>query len=185
MMALKLKTPGDVPSMRPSIAAPMRFRVLVEPVALSLVLAGAAILFYWHHQPAPAQLVGGAIVNERPPAPGFALSDQFGAPETMSAFRGRPIALTFLYTDCPDVCPLIASNLHETYKQLGNLGKQVQLMAVTVDPEHDTTDKIRQFSAQRGLTDELLFLNGSREELASVWGAYHITAQADTQEPDR
>jgi protein SCO1 len=75
---------------------------------------------------------------------------------------------------------LIASNLHETYKRLGNLAQQVQLMAVTVDPEHDTTDKIREFSDQRGLTDEWLFLNGSRAQLTSVWRAYHITAQPDT-----
>jgi hypothetical protein len=63
--------------------------LLLEVLALSLVVAAAAILFYWHHQSAPAELVGGAIVKERPSAPDFMLADQFGASETMSARRGR------------------------------------------------------------------------------------------------
>lgn len=76
------------------------------------------------------------------------------------------MALTFLYTNCPDVCPLIAANLHETYKQLGDQAKQVGIVAVTVDPEHDTTDRVRQFSDQRGLTNQWLFMTGSRGQLA-------------------
>jgi protein SCO1/2 len=178
-MALKLRSPDAIPTMRHYAPPWVRSLWTLEVLALSLVVVGAGILVYWHHQSAPAQLVGGAIVKDRPAAPDFALADQFGATETMRALRGRAIALTFLYTNCPDVCPLIAANLHETYKQLGNLAPQVQLMAVTVDPEHDSTDTIRQFSDQRGLTNEWLFLNGSRDQLTPVWSAYHITAQPD------
>jgi protein SCO1 len=182
-MAVKLRTPGDVPSMRPRASAWIWSRWILGALALAAVIGLSESLFSWRFRSAPTQLVGGAIINDRPAAPDFTLSDQFSATDTLSALRGRPIALTFLYSNCPDVCPLIAANLHETYKQLGNLAQQVQLMAVTVDPEHDTTDKIRQFSDQRGLTNEWLFLNGSRDQLASVWSAYHITAQPDTPAP--
>lgn len=42
----------------------------------------------------------------------FTLRDQFGAPVRLSDFRGRSVGLTFLYTFCPDVCPLVTANLH-------------------------------------------------------------------------
>lgn len=179
-MALKLRTPGEVPSLRPRASAWIRSAWVVVVLALIVVVGISASVFTLRYRSAPAQIVGGAIVKDRPAAPDFTLSDQFGATETLGGMRGHPVALTFLYTNCPDVCPLIAANLHETYKQLGGLAQQVQVMAVTVDPEHDSTDKIRQFSDQRGLTNEWLFLNGSRDQLAAVWTAYHITAQPDT-----
>jgi protein SCO1/2 len=47
------------------------------------------------------QLLGGASVNGRPPAPDFALTDQFGRVQQLSQLRGKPVALTFLYTTCP------------------------------------------------------------------------------------
>jgi protein SCO1 len=165
--------------MRPNTFAWFRSPWILGVLALAAVVSLSASLLTWRYRSVPGQLVGGAIINDRPAAPDFTLSDQFGATERLDSLRGRPIALTFLYTNCPDVCPLIAANLHETYKQLGDQAHQVQLMAVTVDPEHDTTDKIRQFSDQRSLTDEWLFLNGSRDQLAGVWSAYHITAQPD------
>ncbi len=179
-MALKLRTASDVPPVRPRDSAWRTSPWPLAVVALVAVVGLSAAFLVWHYRSAPAQLVGGALLKDRPAAPDFTLPDQFGAPETLGAMRGRPIALTFLYTNCPDVCPLIAANLHETYKQLGGLAPQVQLMAVTVDPENDTTQKIREFSDQRGLTNEWLCLNGSRDQLTSVWRAYHITAQPDT-----
>jgi protein SCO1 len=153
----------------------------VAGVAIVVLLAcGLAAGFaYWRMHAAPGQLVGGAIAKGNPPAPDFTLTDQFGASDALSSFKGRPVALTFLYTNCPDVCPLIASNLHQTYKQLGNQAAEVGLVAVTVDPEHDSVDKVRQYSEQRGLTNQWLFLVGTRDQLAPVWRAYGITAQPD------
>ena len=156
-----------------------RGRWLGGIAAILLVGALAAGLVIWHQRAVPTQLVGGAIVKNQPPAPDFTLTDQFGGTTALSGFKGRPVALTFLYTNCPDVCPLIASNLHESYKQLGDQADLVGIVAVTVDPEHDSVDKVRQYSDQRGLTNQWRFLVGTRDQLTPVWGAYHITAQPD------
>jgi cytochrome oxidase Cu insertion factor (SCO1/SenC/PrrC family) len=85
--------------------------------------------------------------------------------------------LTFLYTTCPDVCPLIASNLHEAYKRLGGQAANVALVAVTVDPVNDTVSQVRQFSDQHALSDEWFFLTGSADQLQPVWRSYGILAQ--------
>ena len=137
-----------------------------------LVLAGVA---YWRLRPVPT-LIGDYLSNPYP-APDFTLTDQFGHPETLSRFRGRPVALTFIYTNCPDVCPLIASNLHAAYQQLGPDAQRVRFLAVTVDPERDTVAQIRQFSIEHGLLDEWLFTTGARPNLERVWKAYGIDSR--------
>jgi protein SCO1/2 len=144
-------------------------------LALVIVLGGGFVA--WRALATPARLVGGADITNRPPAPDFTLTDQLGRTQQLSKFKGRPIALTFLYTNCPDVCPLIAANLHETYKQLGNQAKDVAILAVTVDPANDTVPQLRTFSDQRSLTDEWSFMTGPADQLDHVWQAYGILAQ--------
>jgi protein SCO1/2 len=161
---------------RPGARQRPRLVAIAAVLAVIAVAAGVVIL---HQRTAPTQLVGGAIVNGQMQAKDFALTDQFGGQVALSDFNGRPIALTFLYTNCPDVCPLIAANLHEAYKRLGDQAGQVGIVAVTVDPEHDSVDKVRQFSDQRGLTNQWRFLVGTRDQLTLVWRAYGILAQPE------
>ena len=61
----------------------------------------------------------------------------------LSSYKGRPVALPFLYTNCADVFPLIAANLHEAYRKLGDQATRVGIVAVTVDPEHDSVETAR------------------------------------------
>ncbi len=69
------------------------------------------------------------------PAPGFALTDQHGEQVTLADQRGKVTALTFLYTHCPDVCPLTAAQLRLVDEQLGADADHVALLAISVDPE--------------------------------------------------
>src|SRR5579885_1346108 len=64
------------------------------------------------------------------PAPDFRLTDQFGKQISLSQFRGEPVVLTFLYTHCPDVCPLTAEKLHQVQLQLGKDASHVMMLAV-------------------------------------------------------
>ncbi len=114
-----------------------------------------------------------------PPAPAadFSLTDQSGREVSLSSLRGKPVALTFIYTNCPDACPVIASNMHAAYLQLGSQAKNVALVAVTVDPERDNVEQILKFSQDRGLADEWLFFTGARPQLEQVWQSYGILAQ--------
>lgn len=140
----------------------------------AVLLAG---LLYWRFRPVSQELVGGGIVSPPFEAPDFTLTDQFDLSRHLQGFQGRPMALTFVYTNCPDVCPLIASNMHAAYAKLGTEAKGVVLLAVTVDPERDTIPQVRRFSQQRGMLGEWLFLTGSRPQLEAVWKSYGIYPQ--------
>jgi protein SCO1/2 len=145
----------------------------IAPLVLLLILGGVA---YGRFHPTARELKGGAIIAGRQPAPDFVLTDQNGESVQLSSFRGKPVALTFIYTNCADVCPLIAWNMHLAYQSLGSDAKNVSLLAVSVDPEHDTQAQLKAFSDQRQLTNEWHFMTGIRPVLEQVWRSYHIDA---------
>src|SRR5215471_13774070 len=71
------------------------------------------------------------------PAPNFRLKDQYGNVISLAQFKGKPVVLTFLYTHCPDVCPLTAEKIHTTMQSLGNSAQNVAVVAVSMDPKGD------------------------------------------------
>lgn len=113
-------------------------------------------------------------------APDFRLKDQFGKEISLSQFQGKPVVLTFLYTHCPDVCPLTADKLHVAMQNLGNGAQQVTVLAVSMDPKGDTAAAAQNFSRIHKLGDYFYFLIGTHDELAPVWASYSVDAQAAT-----
>jgi protein SCO1 len=111
------------------------------------------------------------------PAPGFRLTDQFGKPVSLSQFAGKPVVLTFMYTHCPDVCPLMAEKLHTAMLDLGSDAQRVAVVAISVDPKGDTVAAALNFSRVHHMVTFWHFLTGTQAELAPVWSAYAIDAQ--------
>ena len=113
----------------------------------------------------------------------FALRDQDGNVVRLSAQRGRFVLLTFLYTNCPDVCPLIASNLNQILRELaGSQRRDVRVIAVSVDPRHDTRSAVRTYVAEHRLLPQFRYLIGSRAELKPVWQAYNLVVETGSGE---
>jgi len=82
------------------------------------------------------------------PAPEFALTSQNGLPVTLADFHGRVVAVTFIYTACPDVCPLLTDKMAHVQDELGAaFGPQVAFVSITVDPEHDTPEVLKEYAA--------------------------------------
>lgn len=108
------------------------------------------------------------------PAPDFKLADQTGSAVSLADFRGKVGVLTFLYTRCPDECPLIASKLYTTSGLLGDAMNQTAFVAVSVDPDNDTPLAVAKFVQQHNLEGKLRYLIGTREQLQPVWSAYSL-----------
>lgn len=75
----------------------------------------------------------------------FALTGHDGRPRTLADFRGKVVAVFFGYTQCPDVCPTALATLAEAKRKLGADGADVQGVFVTVDPERDTPELLRNY----------------------------------------
>jgi protein SCO1/2 len=128
-----------------------------------------------------SRFAGAALVNGTP-APGFALRDQSGRVVRLSAERGRFVIVTFLYTNCPDVCPLIASNLNTALRELGPRRREVRVLAVSVDPKGDTPTAVRAYARAHRLVPQFRYLIGTAAELRRVWARYDVLAVA--RKPD-
>jgi len=119
-------------------------------------------------------LDGGAITRPEPAQP-LALHDAHGHAITLAGQRGRWTLVTFLYTHCPDVCPLIASNLNTVLRARGPKAK-LSVLAVSVDPKGDTAANVRAYERRMHLEPNFHFLIGSRAQLRPVWAAWHVLA---------
>ena len=115
------------------------------------------------------------------PAPNFQLTDQQGKTVSLAQFRGKPVVVTFMYTHCPDVCPLTAERLHSTMLKLGNQAQNVGILAVSTDPKRDTAAEALKFSQAHNMQDYWHFLIGKEQTLSPIWSEYSIYAQQQQQ----
>ena len=110
------------------------------------------------------------------PAPNFRLIDQFGRPVSLAQFKGKPVVLTFLYTHCPDQCPLTAEKLHAVMLSLGSDAQRVGVVAVSTDPRRDTTAAALNFSQVHRMQNYWHYLLGTESELSPIWSSYSVYA---------
>lgn len=111
------------------------------------------------------------------PAPDFHLTDARGGVIDTKDLRGRPYVVTFLYANCPDVCPLIGQELKAALERLGADAKRAAVVAVSVDPTGDTREVVRDFLRRHRLPANFHYGIGSHEELEPVWEAYYAAPQ--------
>jgi protein SCO1/2 len=125
----------------------------------------------------------GTLALPAKPAPPLALRNYLGEPVTLSQYRGKAVLVTFLYTNCPDVCPLIAANLRVALNELGAAAARAQLIAVSVDPRGDTRAAVAKFLRAHELLGRMQYLVGSHAQLASAWAAWGVGSQRDVGQP--
>ncbi|MBI4307547.1 MAG: SCO family protein [Chloroflexi bacterium] len=137
-------------------------------------IAGAVVL--------TAALAAGAFwltvspgIETRPIAPPFQLTDQTGQVVSLDTFAGRPLVVTFLYTRCTDVCPLVLSRLQQAMRGSGADVTRPEVVVITVDPTYDTVERLREYSA--AWDPQWKFLTGGATELSPVWDAYGVTVE--------
>jgi protein SCO1/2 len=109
-------------------------------------------------------------------APELGLRDVAGERVRMSDLRGKPAIVTFLYSNCDDTCPAQAQQVKGA---LNDLGEDLPALAISVDPENDTSRSARAFLSDQRMTGRMRFVLGSRAELEPIWRAYGVQPQLD------
>ena len=131
-------------------------------VGIGLLLLSIATLLYQivvpKLQPLPIYMT----------VPALTLTDQDGQPFDLNQTRGKVVILSPIYTHCPDICPLTTGKLKQLQDDLKNAGlnSQVQFVTFTVDPERDTPDVLKLFSAAFNVDRaNWVFLTGTSEQI--------------------
>jgi protein SCO1/2 len=110
----------------------------------------------------------------RPPGarvPAYSLTDQDG--RRVTGTQGVTI-YAFIYSHCRDTCPLEVQQIRGA---LDDIGHDVPVVGVSVDPAHDTRQSARAFLTRQFMTGRMDFLLGTQAELAPVWRAFGIQPQ--------
>lgn len=125
--------------------------------------------------PGHAEELKAGVFNPAREAPDFSVLGSDGAPLTLSRYRGKVVLLGFGYTSCADVCPVTLAVLAQARRKLGPLGSQVQILYLTVDPERDNAERLRQYLAAFDAT--FVGGTGSAAQMAAVRANYGVTAE--------
>ena len=105
----------------------------------------------------------------------FSLVDQTGQPVTQGDLKGKPSLMFFGFTHCPDICPTALFDMTQVYKALGRDGDKVQAYFVSVDPERDTPEIVKEYLSS--FDPRIRGLSGTVEDTAAMAALYKVHYQ--------
>jgi protein SCO1/2 len=174
----------------PKSAIHTRRRAVRGPIlaALAVVAFAAAGCGSGSAKPAKAKTpdyAASGVLTPPTAVPPLALRNYLGQPVNIASYRGKAVLITFLYTHCPDICPLITSQLRVAQNLMGTAtAAKAQIIAVSVDPTRDTRKAVAHFLAAHEMTGRMQYLVGSLHELAKVWEAWGVGSERDAKNPE-
>jgi len=162
------------------VSVPAALRGWRALVLLAVVLIGGGSAFiYSRDKPAEdsrraeaARLMNDLMSGKKQVGGPFTLTDQHGNKRSLADFRGKLVLLYFGYTFCPDVCPTDLAAMAQAIRTLDAEGNALQPIFVTLDPERDTREILRNYVA--AFHPRFVALSGSEEEVRRVATAYKI-----------
>lgn len=160
----------------PSVSS-LSSAVLPRRQALGWLAAGTALLLTGCERgstPASgsASAFRGIDITGASYARGFSLTDFNGQRRSLTDFRGRLVMLYFGFVQCPDVCPTALTRAAAVMEQLGPQAADLQLIFVTVDPERDTPELLRDYMGS--FHPSFLALTGSADEIRRTADEFRV-----------
>jgi protein SCO1/2 len=102
----------------------------------------------------------------------FSAPSSLGREVSLSEFHDKVVLLFFGYTSCQDVCPATLAHLQSLVRNLGEASNDVQVLFVTVDPENDTADHLKQYLAR--FDSRFVGLTGEREKVDHIASLFMV-----------
>ncbi|MGA9283889.1 MAG: SCO family protein [Solirubrobacteraceae bacterium] len=190
-----MSTPESPPTepTQPSSGGGLSLRIVLSLVVIVVIVGGVALLTSGGGSNRPSSSIvhgvasseyRGSLTSPAQPAPPLSLHNYKGERVNIDQYKGKAVLLTFLYTKCPDVCPLIAANLGVALNEMGPAkASKVQVIAVSVDPRGDTPTAVAAFLKRHGVAGRMQYLVGSAHELGRVWKTWGVGAEYDAEQP--
>lgn len=148
----------------------MKKRIALKKIAAYALLAAAASTLVACSPNEPAftaiDITGADYARD------FALTDHNDQARTLKDFQGKVVMMFFGYTQCPDVCPTSMAEMAEIKKLLGKDGERLQALFVSIDPERDKPDMLKEYMA--AFDPSFLALYTTPEKTAALAKEYKI-----------
>ncbi len=142
--------------------AERRILLLVGGIAAAVVLVLSALIFVQTGSGTDMHRIGGP----------FAMTEMTGHAVTDADLKGKPTALFFGFTHCPAVCPVTLQVLTNVLDRMGADADRMNVVFVTVDPERDTPESMRQYLAS--FDSRIRGFTGTEAQLAAMASAFKV-----------
>jgi protein SCO1/2 len=151
-------------------------RRMALPLVAIVVIAGGFALLFQNTSRNPQPLAGnvhsaksasflGSELSPPKLAPSLSLRNYLGQRVNIDQYRGKAVLVTFLYTHCPEICPLITANLRTAQNLMGaKTFAKAQIIAVSVDPRGDTPQTVAAFLKVHEMTGRQRWGVGSERD---------------------
>lgn len=142
-----------------------------------LAFLSAAVLLGWWQVDGPGRGAAGRMTVQGLPQIGgpFTLVDHTGKTVSEADFRGKPTAVFFGFTHCPEVCPTTLFEMTNRLAKLGADADRLKVLFITVDPERDTPEQLALYL--QSFDARIVGLSGSRAQVDSALSAYKAYAK--------
>jgi protein SCO1 len=106
--------------------------------------------------------------------PDVMLTDQDGRKISLLAMLEgeEPVMLNFIFTTCTTICPVLSASFTQTQKVLGPDAGNLRMISISIDPEHDTPEKLREYAQRFHARPGWMFLTGDRDDITAVLRAF-------------
>ena len=147
-------------------AATSRVLLVLSAFLAGLVVFFAIILIVTGRNPAPMVTAAANIGGP------FRLVDHNGRTITEQDLKGRPFLVFFGFTHCPNVCPTALFEVSEVMRKLGPDAERARALFVTVDPERDTPEKLKDYVSS--FDPHVIGVTGDAAAIAGIAKAYRV-----------
>lgn len=140
--------------------------------ALLLPLSGEAFAEPHHHHIHGANIREAAYSSYR--APAVTLTDMNGELVQLDRFlsENRPTLVEFFFTSCTTICPVMASTLSSARREMASLRDDFRILSISIDPEHDTPARLRDYAQNFDQDSRWRLLTGGRRDIDRVLDAF-------------
>jgi cytochrome oxidase Cu insertion factor (SCO1/SenC/PrrC family) len=145
-------------------------RALTAFLLAVLVICGLLLYRLWIERMSPGTVSGEALIGGP-----FELTDQDGTKVTDQTYKGKLMLIYFGFTFCPDACPTALGVMSAALDKLDVAGERVVPMLITVDPERDTPQVLKDYVSN--FHPRMVGLTGTPEQIAQVTKAYRVFYQ--------
>ncbi|HEY0599071.1 SCO family protein [Brevundimonas sp.] len=143
-------------------------------IAVALLVITAVLI----NRPAPGLQPGEVVSSGQADVGGpFQLVDHNGRPVDQTMLEGRWSLVFFGFTYCPDFCPTTLAALDATKQRLGERGKDLQIVFISVDPERDTPQALKDYLSTDGFPEGVIGLTGTPAQVRAAADAYRAYYQ--------
>ena len=157
-------------------------RTTMIALALAGVLVGAGLGMLALRAPSSITEAVTRVTGKAAVGGPFSLVDQTGNRVTDKDFRGRYMLVFFGYTNCPDICPSGLQVMSAALDKLGRRGADIVPILITLDPQHDTPQKLASYI--KSFSPRLIALTGTDGDIAATAKAYRVFFQKVPDEQD-